>query len=122
MKVSAIQITKERFFCPSDWLASCQFRRPPSNAPMPKLTMQITSEIRAIVSRVKVELEFSLRRKLEALALMIKRLISQMRKENDFPLRINPCVADGKRETSCARSNGTNMTISTGSKTAQIEI
>jgi hypothetical protein len=43
-----------------------------------------------MIISVKRELEFSVRRKFEALAVMIKRLSSQMGKENDFPLRMNP--------------------------------
>src|SRR5215208_6777094 len=122
MNVRAIQITKDRFFCPRDWLASCQFRRPPSNAPTPKLMMQITSDINAMVARIGTELEFSFCRKLEALALMINRLSNQIGNENRFPLRTTVCAFGESRVTARAKSNGTNITINTGSKTSQTEI
>ena len=95
-KVSAIQMTNDRFFCPSDWLASCQFRVPPSAAPTLKLTMHSTSEISAMVSSVNVELEFSLRRKSDALALMMTRLTNQRGNEYDFPCRKDFCIPDGR--------------------------
>src|SRR6266498_190904 len=83
---------------------------------------QITSEIRAIVIKIEAELELSLRRKFEAFALMMKRLISQTGKENDLPLRIKSWAFDERRATMRARIKGTNMTIKTGSKTSQNEI
>src|SRR5688572_33462766 len=101
MKVNAIQMTKERFFCPRDWLASCQFCRPPSSAPKPKLTTHSTSEISAMTSSVERESVFSLRRKLEALALMRNRLSSQIGNENRFPFRRKSCVPADKHETNC---------------------
>src|SRR5512134_581121 len=73
-------------------LASFQFCRPPSRAPTPKLTMQSTREVRAMVSRVRTESEFSFRRKFEALAVMINRLTSQSGKENCLPWRMTACI------------------------------
>ena len=55
------------------------------------LHWQSTSEISAMTSSVEAELGSSLRRKLEALALIINRLISQITNENRFPLRRISC-------------------------------
>ena len=85
MKVKAIQITKELFFCPSDWLDSCRKLSPPRIAPSVKLRMQMTREITAIESRVESEAVRLLRTKSAALAHIINRANSQMKKENDLP-------------------------------------
>src|SRR5215217_9714246 len=92
MNVRAIQITKELFFWPSDWLDSWRKRSPPNKAPAPKLTRQSKSEIKAMERTVDTEAATSWRRKSAALEHMMKRASSQRAKENVLPRWMTDCV------------------------------
>src|SRR5215208_244951 len=122
IKVRAIQITKELFFCPRDWLDSCRKRSPPSKAPSPKLRIQMTSEIKAIQRTFERDADRLLRRKFPALEHMLKRASSQNRKENRLPLQTTVRAFCGNQPARRASSSGTNMVISTGSSTCQTEM
>src|ERR1043165_1930503 len=104
MKVRAIQITKELFFWPSDWLASWRKRSPPNTPPSRKFKIQITSEISAMERTVEADAATSWRRKSAALEHMMKSASSQSGKENLLPRWTTDCVFGGNPLDRRARS------------------